>query len=432
MLTVYSLLYTLGMILMSPLFLLRREKYASGFSERLGSYPQFKHDGRKVIWLHCVSVGETNAARPLVDALIEQFPSHRVVVSTTTKTGQELAKKIFADKADAVFYLPFDWNFTVRRALKNFQPALILLMETEIWPRLIVEAKRFGSRVAIVNGRLSEKSFRRYSRVGTFVRRVLQQIDLALMQGENDMRRLHSLGAHKVAITGNIKFDLQSDTADISTAKALDQRLQFVKERYLIIAASTHNSEEEWIAKAVDFANKSLERKARLLIAPRHPERFDEVYKDLTKLGFKVIKRSAPTSADDKEAEIIILDSIGELRAAYALADLVFVGGSLIPHGGQSILEPAAAGKPIVTGSYTFNFADAVRTFSEYKALVILPELHDGKDIVDSLSKTFINLLREPVERDFLGYNALRVMSLNRGATGETVKHLSNFTKERA
>jgi 3-deoxy-D-manno-octulosonic-acid transferase len=137
---------------MAPLFVLRRSKYASGFRERLGNYPEFEHDGRKVIWLHCVSVGEANAARPLVDSLVAEFPSHRLIISTTTKTGQELAKKIFAGKADAVFYFPFDWKFTVRRALEHFRPSVVLLMETEIWPHFISEAKRSGAKVAIVNG----------------------------------------------------------------------------------------------------------------------------------------------------------------------------------------------------------------------------------------------------------------------------------------
>src|SRR6187399_2005412 len=161
---VYSFLLSLGFLLMTPLFLLRREKYASGFTQRLGNYPEFKHDGRRVIWLHCVSVGETNAARPLVDALQKEFPDNRLVISTTTKTGQELAQKIFEDKADAVVYFPFDFKFAVRRALHNFKPSLVLLMETEIWPRFIHEAHNSGAKIAIVNGRLSKKSFDRYSK----------------------------------------------------------------------------------------------------------------------------------------------------------------------------------------------------------------------------------------------------------------------------
>src|SRR5688500_9918286 len=154
----YSILLAIGFLLMLPLFLFRREKYASGFRQRLGNYPEFKHDGRSVIWLHCVSVGETNAARPLVEKLRQEFPNHRLMISTTTKTGQELAQKIFADHADAVVYFPFDWKFSVQRALENYKPSLVLLMETEIWPRFIREAKLTGAKVAIVNGRLSQKS----------------------------------------------------------------------------------------------------------------------------------------------------------------------------------------------------------------------------------------------------------------------------------
>src|SRR6476620_10477944 len=184
----YSILLSLAFLLMSPLFLLRREKYASGFSERLGNYPEFKHDDRKVIWLHCVSVGETNAARPLVDALQKEFPDHRLVISTTTKTGQELARKIFAEKADAVVYFPFDFKFAVGRALDHFRPSLVLLMETEIWPRFIHEAKIAGAKIAIVNGRLSQESFGRYSRLGAFMRRVLADVDLALMQDPADAK----------------------------------------------------------------------------------------------------------------------------------------------------------------------------------------------------------------------------------------------------
>src|SRR5215204_4999783 len=191
---VYSFILSLGFLLMTPLFLLRREKYASGFRQRLGNYPAFKHDGRNVIWLHCVSVGETNAARPLVDALRTEFPKHRLVISTTTKSGQDLAQKIFANEADAIFYFPFDWKFSVRRALATYKPSLVLLMETEIWPRFIHEAKQGGAKVAIVNGRLSAKSFRRYSQVRAFVKTVLADIDLALMQGEADAERLTMLG----------------------------------------------------------------------------------------------------------------------------------------------------------------------------------------------------------------------------------------------
>jgi len=205
---------------MTPLFLMRRQKYVSGFSERLGNYPEFVHDGRPVIWLHAVSVGEANAARPLVDEIRRRYPGHRVVISTTTRTGQELARKIFDGKADAVFYFPFDWKFSVRRALEHFKPAAVLLMETEIWPRFIREAKTAGARVAIVNGRLSQRSYSRYAWIKGMMRRVLADVDAALMQGAGDANRLISLGlaAAKAKATKPVKK--QNEAASKAGKKA--------------------------------------------------------------------------------------------------------------------------------------------------------------------------------------------------------------------
>ena len=423
MLLLYSIAYTLGFIAMLPLFLLRREKYASGFRERLGNYPEFEHDDRKVIWLHCVSVGETNAARPLADALIKQFPDHRLVISTTTKTGQELAKKIFADKADAVFYLPFDWKFTVRRALKHFRPSLILLMETEIWPRLIFEAKRSDANLAIVNGRLSERSFRRYSKVGGFVRRVLKQIDIALMQGERDGERIRSLGfdASKTHITGNLKFDVSPDNDESSLTEYFRERFGINGEKPLIVAASTHDPEERILLEAILDSRKA--HRPRTIFVPRHPERFDLVADILADSGFTFARRSDPPAIGDTEAEIILLDSIGELRAIYPLADIVFVGGSLIPHGGQSILEPAVAGKAIVTGPFTHNFAEAVRVFLDKQALIQIPSASPADHLVEAFSE----LLEDPERCLELGDNAFAVIESNRGATAQTIEFLSEI-----
>ena len=176
-----------------------------------------------MIWLHCVSVGETNAARPLVDELIRNFPDHRIVVSTTTKTGQEIAQSVFHGKADAVFYFPFDWKFSVARALRTFRPSVVLLMETEIWPRFFREVRRSGACLVIVNGRLSEKSFKNYSLLSRFVGRVLENLDLALMQGEADAERLVSLGVEpeKVFVTGNIKFDQSIDESEMRSYRRI-------------------------------------------------------------------------------------------------------------------------------------------------------------------------------------------------------------------
>ena len=270
MLLLYSILLSMAFLIMSPMFLVRREKYASGFSQRLGNYPEFKHDGRDVIWLHCVSVGETNAARPLVDALRKEFPNHRLVISTTTRTGQKLAQKIFDYKADAIFYFPFDFKFSVRRALETYKPSLVLLMETEIWPRFIHEAKLSGAKIAIVNGRLSQRSFDRYSRVRSFVSRVLAKVDLALMQDKADAKRIARLGIDptKVALTGNLKFDVNREDHDRRLADQFRDRFRGSNEKILVIAASTHPTEEQIVLDALKVTGADV----RLIVAPRHPE----------------------------------------------------------------------------------------------------------------------------------------------------------------
>jgi 3-deoxy-D-manno-octulosonic-acid transferase len=422
---IYSLILSLGFLLMTPMFLLRREKYASGFKQRLGKYPEFKHDGRNVIWLHCVSVGETNAARPLVDAVRAEFSSHRLIISTTTKTGQDLAQKIFGDKADAIFYFPFDWKFSVRRALANSKPSLVLLMETEIWPRFIREAKLSGAGVAIVNGRLSQRSFERYSLVSSFVRRVLTDVDIALMQGVADAQRIIDLGIEpdSVAITSNLKFEQSASASDNALTEEFRKRFGISAENPLIIAASTHEPEERYVLESLDG---ELGNSCRLMIAPRHPERFGAVEKLLRESHTNnFVRRSAPPSETDKDAEVILLDSIGELRAAYPLAEIVFVGGSLIPHGGQSVLEPAAEGSAIVTGPYTANFESVIREFLQNDAILQTSEEPVDSQVSEHLHKQFILLLRNVERRAELGRNAAAIMNRsNRDAIGTTIEKL--------
>lgn len=414
--------------MMSPLFLLRREKYASGFKQRLGNYPEFKPDGRKVIWLHCVSVGETNAARPLVDQLLTVFSDHRIIISTTTKTGQELAQKIFRDKADAIIYFPFDWKFSVRKALNNYKPTLVLLMETEIWPRFIHEAKLSGAKVAIVNGRLSERSFRRYSKVRPLINRVLADVDLALMQGEADSRRIISLGLDtaRATVTGNLKFDHALTKAEDAATVTFRDRFAVQGDKLFIIAASTHEPEERLVVQSLDG---ELGHTFRLLIVPRHPERFEAVAAYLTETGHAFVRRSGEPTNGDKTASIILLDSIGELRAAYPLADIVFVGGSLIPHGGQSVLEPAIDGKAIVTGPHTANFHDVVKDLLDKNAIIQIPTAPDDDQASERLYEAFMALVDEDL-RNTLGQNAAAVMHDNRGATDKTVDLLKPLLSE--
>ncbi len=427
MFTIYSILLTVGFILMSPVFLFRRKKYAAGFWERLGYLPEFKKDARSVIWLHCVSVGEANAARSLVDGIRSEFPNFRLVVSTTTRTGQELAQAIFKDAADAVFYFPFDWRFAVRRALKHYRPGIVLLMETELWFNFIREANRNRTFVAIVNGRLSDRSVKRYSLVGKFMKRVLRRIDLALMQTADDARRLISLGIGpaKVKVTGNLKFDQRHSETPLTVE--LRKRFSISDQSPLIVAASTHSPEEKIVLEAFRVAYKSSKRRLpRLLIAPRHPERFEEVESLIAKTGFSYVRRSFVPAAADELADVVLLDSIGELRAVYPLAEIVFVGGSLIPHGGQSVLEPASAGRATITGPFTSNFRAVVEEFLEKQALIQLP-VQSEDETVRTLSGTFRFLLDNSDSRRILGQNAAAVMDANRGATAKTIEQLRSF-----
>lgn len=432
----YNLLLKAAALVLFPRFLLdvvRRGKYAAGFRQRLGRIPVLEPDGRPVLWLHCVSVGETNAALPLVREIRKNFPEYRLVVSTTTKTGQNLARKIFADLAEQIFYFPYDFRSSVRRALERIQPSAVLIMETEIWFNFLREAHKSGARIAIVNGRLSEKSLRRYLYIKDFMQRILHYVDLALMQGYADAMRLRQIGirATKTKVTGNLKFDQVSEADESTLTESFRRRFGIVNtDRPLIVAASTHRPEEKWLLAALKKIHTAgeLAQRPRLLIAPRHPERFGEVEREIERAGFSWAKRSADPSAGDGRAEVILLDSIGELRAVYPLAEIVFVGGSLIPHGGQSILEPALAKKPIVTGFFTMNFTAIMGEFLEPHAVVQLPRLGRAETPA-KLARVFTNLLKNDELRRKLAINARAVMIRNRGATQKTIGYLKQFLK---
>ena len=259
----YSILLTFGFIFLMPRFLfdaVRKGKYTDGFWQRLGYLPGFNANHRPILWIHCVSVGETQAARPLVKQILEDFPDYRLVISTTTKTGQELAHEVFADSAELIFYMPFDWRFSVRRALRHIKPNVILIMETELWFNFMREANKSGAGVFIVNGRLSEKSANRYSLIPKTMHRVLHYIDLALMQDAADAKRLSNLGIRysKVKVTGNVKFDQQFDETEAELTKEFRRRFAIEQDAPLIVAASTHAPEE-----ALIIANRAVCSNAR-------------------------------------------------------------------------------------------------------------------------------------------------------------------------
>lgn len=426
----YSILLTLGIIALLPRFIydaLRHGKYVEGLSERLGQLPPMQEDGRPVVWLHCVSVGETQAARPVARALLDKYPTHRLVVSTTTVTGQRVAREAFREEAARIFYFPFDWAWTVRRALREINPAAVLIMETELWPRFLRECNRRRIPVAIINGRLSERSLRRYRIIHGFISRVVNCLSLALMQSEADAERLRALGLapERVLVSGNVKFDAGAEGSDHALTNELRERFQLKDERPLIVAASTHSPEERIIVDAFRKLRSRLStQKLRLLIAPRHPERFAEVASLLNESGFKWARRSSPASSHDAACDIMLLDTIGELRAVYPLATLVFVGGSVAPVGGHNILEPAAAGACIITGSHTFNFTAVMRAFLDAQALVQLPPVQETEAVAE-LAKVCAELLTDEQKRRRLTENARAALEQNRGATTRTINMLA-------
>ncbi len=426
MFRLYSLLYTIAFAAMLPLFVLRRGKYFSGIAERFGRLPEFQKDGRPVIWIHCVSVGEANAARPLVKSLREEFPGYRIVISTVTRTGQELCKDIYGESADLIFYFPYDWRFTVLRTLRAIRPNLVIVMETEIWFNFFRETRRRGITLAIVNGRLSEESSSRYLYIPKTIKRVLRHVSIALVQTQADADRFLELGINPrhLLVSGNLKFDQEIVDDSGSRSSYFRERFSMGTIAPVILAASTHRPEERLLLEAFRrvLASEGLS-KAKLFIAPRHPERFDEVAEKIALEGLRWTRRTSPLGVEDGQAQIVLLDSIGELRSVYPMADIVFVGGSLIPHGGQNILEPAIEGKAVVTGSYLANFQAIADEFARHGAFVRLDELSEER-IPDALAERFIELLSDPSKREDLGVKAQKIVFENRGAVAKTMDAL--------
>jgi 3-deoxy-D-manno-octulosonic-acid transferase len=430
----YSLLLTFGVVALLPRFIydaFRHGKYIEGLRERMGLLPAIKTLGRPVIWLHCVSVGETQAARPLARAVLERYPGHALVVSTTTLTGQQVAREVFQETACAVIYFPFDWSWSARRSLRAVNPSAVLIMETELWPNFLRECRARTIPVALVNGRLSENSFRRYKLIRRFMRRVVDDLSLALMQTEADASRLLALGlqAERVLVSGNVKFDGGTNPVEQDLTTEFRRRFRLDDGRPLIVAASTHAPEERIVIAAFKELQSSLgPTRARLLLAPRHPERFDEAATLLAASGLAWARRSDATTEQDAACDVILFDSIGELRAVYPLASVVFVGGSIARTGGHNVLEPAAAGACILTGPHTFNFKAITEAFLEAGALIQLPPVETG-EAAGALAVALLELLTNDERRLLICERARDVLEQNRGATERTVEQLSAILK---
>ena len=417
----YSLLLGLAMLLTSPYWLyqaLRYGKYHTGFWERLGRVPARLRDlnSRPLIWVHAVSVGEVLAVSGLIEAMRSGLPQYRVLLSTTTDTGQAVARKRFGD--DGVFYFPMDFAFAIRSYLRALRPALIVLAETEFWPNFLRLAHASGAKVAVVNGRISDRSWPSYRRFRFALKPMLARVDLFLAQTGQDAERLRGIGApvERVQVTGNLKFDVATPSSPAILNK-LQASLAAAQARPVLVCGSTLDGEESLLLQAFRKVRGAYPR-AVMILAPRHPERFEEVAKLITTSGLPFLRRSQ-WHEEPLAGAVLLLDSIGELAALYALADIALVGGSLVPRGGHNIIEPAQHGVAILVGPYTENFRDVVAQFQHRSAVRVVS--------AGELDAAILHLLANDEERRALAQRAKEAVRSQMGATPRTLDALRNL-----
>ena len=418
MYALYSALLGLFLLVTLPYWLLqmmRHGKYRAGLRQRLGGVPSSlaAHQEKRTIWVHAVSVGEVVASSAVIEALQQEFSNHRVVVSTTTDTGQKLAAHRFG--AENVFHFPLDFAFAIRPYLAALCPELVVVAETEFWPNFLRLAKRSGARIAVINCRISDRSLAGYKRFRFWLPKVLDNVDLFLAQTDEDRRRLIEIGApeSRISVSGNLKFDVAPPTAPPIVA-SIRENLAQSGAGPVLVCGSTLEDEEGSLLSA--FSNILANHpKAMMILAPRHPERFAEVAELVEKLGFRLWRRSL-WSGESLAGGVFLVDSIGELAALYSLATVAFVGGSLVPRGGHNILEPALYGVPVVIGNHYENFRDIVNYFRERNAVRVVG--------VAELPLVFMELIENREWQETLGRNALAALESQRGATAKTVDAL--------
>jgi 3-deoxy-D-manno-octulosonic-acid transferase len=428
----YSVATLITLVVLSPYFLyqaLRHHKYVGSLGQRLGYLPvSFNLDGDDSIWIHAVSVGEVLSARPIIGELRKRYPALRVFLSTTTLSGQRLAKRSVVD-ADAVFYFPLDFAFAVRRTLDIVKPRLLILVEKEIWPNVLRECRRRGIGTMMISGRVSRRSFARYRLIRPFFRRVLADVDRFCVQSEEIARRLTALGAEpgRITITGSLKFD--SVNSAPLPGRGAARILRFFRvppSRPVLIAGSTAKGEDHAVIDAFNRVRTTAAGANTLLvIAPRHPERFAEVERLCASEGLSTVRRSELAIDADPRADTVVLDTIGELSQLYQIATAVFVGGSLVPVGGHNILEPAIHGKPIVFGPHMENFTEIAETFLANGAAI---QVHSERE----LEEVLVGLMGDPVRRARLGAAARALIDANRGAKDRTMAVVADLLPERA
>ena len=411
------LLYTLTMYLLTPVILyrlaargLRYRRYLSRWKERFGFFPAPGFENSS--WVHAVSVGEVNAAVPLIEALMRRYPDAPMVVTTVTPTGSERVQKLFGERVFHV-YLPYDLPASVKRFLDRIRPRFAVIMETEIWPNLFITCRERAIPIVVTNARLSERSLRGYGPVRPLARRAIRCASFVAAQSPLDAERLRALGAavSRLAVIGNLKFDMPVPASLADSGEQL--RRGWGRRRPVWIAASTHEGEEMPVLKA---HTAILQRypDALLLIAPRHPERFRPVVGACRSLGFTTRTRSEDEVADER-CQCFVVDTMGELLHFYAAADIAFVGGSLEPIGGHNLLEPAALGKPVIVGPHTFNTEEVAASLIEAEAVLRVEN-------AEQLGAAVIRLLTREDQRHAMGRAAQAVLERERGAVERTLR----------
>ena len=418
-----NLLYLVAILVASPYLLysaIRHGKYREGWREKLLGKVPHRSGKSPCLWLHAVSVGEVNLLAPLLGRWEKHFPDWECVISTTTLAGYALARKRYAPRT--IFYCPLDFTWSVRRALRRIRPDLLVLAELELWPNLVAAAKRAGVKVAIINGRLSDKSLRGYQRIAAVARTTLEQVDLIAVQNEEYAQRFRQLGALPVAVsvTGSIKFDgALTDRGNPATQRLA--KLAGIQDTDAVFLAGSTQEPEESLAVDVFAKLVSKHPNLRLILVPRHAERFEEVARMLERSGHSWQRRSAlDTKGINPPARILLVDVIGELAAWWGTAKIAFVGGSLGKRGGQNMIEPAAYGAAVSFGPNTWNFRDVVATLLAREAAVVVK---DGNEM-----EAFVRRCLEDLEfADTLGQNARALVLEQVGAADRTVELLAGL-----
>ncbi len=417
---IYDFLFIILFLFALPFLYLRR-KLHRGYWQRLG-FIKVSKKFENSIWIHAVSVGEIISAKELIKDIKREFPQRPLVISTITPTGNKIAKAIAGD-SEKIVYLPLDIGFIIRRFIKIFSPCIFISLESEFWPNLLIQLSRASIPKVILNGRISHAAFMKYHFFKFFIKPVLKKIDCFSMQSKEYSDRLMQLGvgSEKIEISGNMKFDVQSNETQADDVDKIREDLSLAKNDILFVCGCTHKGEEEAV---LSVYKKLVESKGnlRLFIAPRHVERAKEIEKIISNFGFEPLRISQIKDQQVGSKSVYLLDIIGRLKSYYATCSFCFVGGSLVPSGGHNILEPAAFSKPIIFGKYMHNFSDIRDLFLKADAAI---EVNDTCGLRLALSE----LLGNDAKAKNLGLNAKKIVDSNKGATGRNLAIIKRFLK---